>query len=175
MGQLVADAQLAATQSAGAQVALMNSCGVRGGLGQPGPLRYEQLFSTQPFGNELVTLTMSGAELRALMESQWSGTRASQPCGRLQVSRGLQLRVDAAAPAGQRVRELRLQGALLSPDATVRVTVNRFLHGGGDGFTEFAQGRDVVMGPIDIDALEAYLQSLGTVHPPAFDRVLRAP
>lgn len=173
MGQLIADSQLAATRAAGAELALMNNCGVRGGLQlrADGLLRYEDLFTTQPFGNELITLSLSGAELRALLESMWSGPRAERICGRLQFSSGLEVNIAPAAPAGQRVRAVLLHGKPVTPEQQLRVTVNSFLRAGGDGFTEFAGGRDAQVGPRDIDALEAYVAAQALLQPPALDRV----
>jgi 5'-nucleotidase len=161
-GRLVADAQLAATREAGAQLALMNPGGLRDDL-RPGPggqLRYEDLFALQPFYNNLVTLTLSGAELRALLERQWQG----QPMPRvLQVSQGFTYRWDGRRPPGERVLtgSLRLDGRPIADDTPVRVTVNSFLAAGGDNFDGFKAGRDRVTGVMDIDALEAWLRQGG--------------
>ena len=100
---MIADAQLAATQDAGAQIALMNPGGIRSALGMPadGQLRYEDLFTVQPFSNNLVTMTLTGAQLQQVLEQQW----INQPTPRiLQVSRGFSYSWDANAPVGQRVR-----------------------------------------------------------------------
>ncbi len=106
LGQVIADAQLAATQwpeDGGAQIALMNPGGIRAALAQPtdGQVRYEDLFSVQPFYNNLVTLTLSGAQLLELLEQQWKG---QAPDGRvLSVSRGFSYSWDASKPVGQRI------------------------------------------------------------------------
>ena len=91
---MIADAQLAATQDAGAQIALMNPGGIRSALGMPadGQLRYEDLFTVQPFSNNLVTMTLTGAQLQEVLEQQW----INQPTPRiLQVSRGFSYSWDA--------------------------------------------------------------------------------
>ena len=78
LGRLIADAQLAATRVNGAQVAFTNPGGVRTNLvasGAGGTVTYSDAYSTQPFGNSLVTLTLSGAQLKAMLEQQWSATR----------------------------------------------------------------------------------------------------
>ena len=160
LGQVIADAQLHATRAAGAQVALTNPGGIRRGLGQPsdGRLRFEDLFAAQPFGNQLVTMTLSGAQLLQLLERQWRG----QPEGGrvLQVSQGFGYRWDASRPPGQRVvpGSLRLDGRALGPDDEVRVTVNSFMADGGDGFSLLRQGRDRVTGVTDVEALEAWFR-----------------
>jgi 5'-nucleotidase len=158
-GRLIADAQLAATRSAGAQIALMNPGGVRAALrpDAEGRLTYGDLFTAQPFYNNLVTLTLTGAELQALLERQWQG----QPFARvLQVSRGFAYTWDAAKPAGQRVvpGSLRLEGRPVAPDESLRITVNNFLATGGDNFEGFKAGRELRTGAMDIDALEAHVR-----------------
>jgi 5'-nucleotidase len=160
VGRFVADAQLAATRGAGAQLALMNPGGLRNPLSPApdGTLRYEDLFSVQPFYNNLVTLTLSGTELRQLLERQWQG----QPFPRvLQASAGFAYTWDAARPEGQRVvpGSLRLNGQPIADGDAVRLTVNSFLAGGGDNFGVLTTGRDRVTGAMDIDALEAFVAS----------------
>ncbi len=77
LGNLIADAQLAATRDAGAQVAFMNPGGVRAPLGGEGRLEvvYEQVFAVQPFYNQLITMTLSGEQLLQFLERTVSGTR----------------------------------------------------------------------------------------------------
>jgi 5'-nucleotidase len=175
VGQLVADAQLAATADAGAQVALMNPGGLRATLAgdADGQLRYEDLFAVQPFYNNLVTLTLTGAQLQQALEQQW----LDQPRARiLQVSRGFGYTWQASRPPGRRVvpGSLRLNGVAIAPDQRLRVTVNSFLATGGDSFSAFRQhGRDVRTGMMDIEALERHVQALVTVAPGAPDRIRR--
>ena len=163
-GRLVADAQLAATRSAaqgGAQLALMNPGGVRADLAcngtPPCTVTYGDAFSMQPFGNSLVVMTLTGAELKAVLEQQ-------QPPGRsgpsfLSPSAGLAYRWVASAPHGQRVQGLTLDGQPVPPDQSLRVTVNSFMADGGDGFGPLRAGRQRLGGMQDIDALVAWLQT----------------
>ena len=105
-------------------------------------------------------MTLTGAELRAVLERQWVG----QPFPRvLQVSRGLSYTWDAARPPGQRIvsGSLRLHGRAIKPEEPLRITVNSFLAGGGDLFDGFKAGRDRRTGVMDIDALEAYVRRGG--------------
>ncbi len=182
IGQVVADAQLAATRAAadgGAQLALMNPGGLRAALsaqldaqGQ-GEVRYEDLFAVQPFYNNLVTLTLSGAELLQVLEQQW----LNQPRPRiLQVSNGFTYTWDAARPAGQRVvpGSVRLDGSLLEANANYRVTVNSFLAAGGDNFHTLKLGRNARTGMMDVDAFEQYLArnaNLPAAAPPRITRL----
>jgi 5'-nucleotidase len=175
LGQLVADAQLAATLDAGAQIALMNPGGIRTSLAgaDDGTLRYEDLFAAQPFANQLVTLTLTGAQLQQALEQQWLGQARARV---LQVSRGLSYAWAASRPAGQRIvpGSLRLNGLPLSPEQHLRVTVNSYLASGGDNFTVFPEnGFDVQTGMMDVDALEQYVRQAGTVAPGAQERIRR--
>ena len=173
LGLLVADAQLAATRSAGAQIALMNAFGVRSPFnltpGPDGALTYGQLYSVQPFTNQLVTGTLTGAELKAVLEE---GFDAIQPIQYLSPSAGFAYSVDLARPIGQRVIAMTLDGKPIDPAADYRVTVNNFLAGGGDSFANFTKMRDkVVARPTDIEALEAWLQADPPRVAPRDDRV----
>ena len=179
LGSLVADAQLWATREAGhgaAQIAFMNPGGLRADL-SPGPdgrVQFSQLFAAQPFSNALATLTLTGAQIVELLEQQFPGHRNAQNAPRvLQVSAGFSYAWSASAPPGQRVRDARLDGKPLEAAARYRVTVNDFLLSGGDRFGVLREARDIDVGPVDVDALEAYLQAHSPLTPPAPGRVRR--
>jgi 5'-nucleotidase len=172
IGRTVADAQLAATaQTAGAQLALMNPGGLRAELAG-GEVRYEDLFAVQPFYNNLVTLTLTGAQIVQLLEQQWLGQTRPRV---LQVSRGFGYSWNAAAPAGQRIvpGSVRLQGQTLDPAADYRVTVNSFLAAGGDNFSVLRKGRDARTGVMDVEAFEAHV-ARGDAALPTAPRIRRA-
>jgi 5'-nucleotidase len=172
LGQLVADAQLEATRELGAQMALMNSGGVRAPLGGRDKLdiTYADVFSVQPFSNQLITMTITGEQLRRALE-------AGGPDGRrrLMVSRGFSYTWDAARPEGQRVlpESLLLGGKPIAPGDKVRVTVNSFMADGGDGLGPLRQGTERRAGPIDVDAFEAYLKARPGLAPDPVPRVTR--
>jgi 5'-nucleotidase len=173
LGDVIADAQLAATRGVGAQVALTNPGGIRADLpfAPDGVVTYGEAFTVQPFGNIMQTLTLTGAQLENVLEQQW------QPTGPriLQVSATLHYSWSQAAPAGSRVSDLRIDGAPVDPAATYRVSVNNFLAAGGDGFTGFTSGTDVTGGPVDLDALLAYLAAAPRLTPPPADRITVLP
>lgn len=176
LGQVIADAQLAATKDAGAQLALMNPGGIRAPLQMPadGVVTYGDIFSVQPFYNNLVTMTLTGAQLVQVLEQQWAGQPLAS--GRvMQVSKGFSYSWDAARPVGQRVvpGSLRLNGQPITATQKLRVTVNGFLAGGGDNFTLLKQGGEPRTGMMDVDALEAYLKANPTIVPGPLDRVTR--
>jgi 5'-nucleotidase len=165
LGRLVADAQLAATAAAdrgAARIAFTNPGGLRAPL-QPGPggvVRYEDVFASQPFSNELVTMTLTGAELKNLLERQFGEQVPAEP-RLLQVSRGFSYAWDARRPRGDRVvpGSLKLDGHAVAPGEPLRVTVNSYLAGGGDGHRGFTEGRDRLVGERDVDALARYLNA----------------
>jgi 5'-nucleotidase len=174
LGDLVADAQLAATAApaaGGAQIALVNASGIRRDLGAAGGwLTYGDLFAVQPFGNRLVTLTLTGEQLKTALEQQWQSGALI-----LQVSSGFSYRWSPAAPVGGRVdiRSMSLNGVPIDPATAYRVTVNDFLAAGGDGFTALTTGTGRTTGPVDVQALEKYLAGHSPVSAPASQRISR--
>lgn len=163
-GRLIADAQLAATRAperGGAQLALTNPGGVRADLPcrstPPCTVTYGDAFTMQPFGNSLVVMTLTGAELKAVLERQQPAGRAAPSF--LSPSVGLGYRWVASAPAGQRVQGLRLNGQPVQPGRDYRVTVNSFMADGGDGYSPLRAGRARLGGLQDIDALVDWLQT----------------
>ena len=179
LGNLVADAQLHATRApeqGGAQLSLMNPGGLRADLvpDEQGLVRYGQLYAVQPFGNQLVVQTFTGAQIKAALEQQFaSGSNTVQRPRVLMVSAGFSYRYDLARPAGARISHMVLNGVPLQDDAPVRVVMSSYLGSGGDNFTVLAQGRDRLVGGLDVDALESYFRDHSPVPVPATDRITR--
>ncbi|HUQ05405.1 MAG TPA: bifunctional metallophosphatase/5'-nucleotidase [Kofleriaceae bacterium] len=184
MGNVIADAQLEATSAAdrGASViALMNPGGIRADLlaaqisggEQAGEVTYGEAFTVQPFSNALVSMTLTGAQLDAVLEQQWRLSGGAELALVLSTSRGFTYTWDSTRAIGDRVSELRLGGVAVSPAASFRVTMNGFLADGGDGFTVLKQGTQRLGGDVDVDALTAYLAAHSPLAPPALDRITR--
>ena len=177
LGRLIADAQLAATRDRGAVIAFTNPGGIRTELrprGDDGAVNYADLFAVQPFGNVLVTLTLTGAQLKTLLEQQWS--RSNPERARiLQPSRGFSYAWDPDRPVGDRViaASLRLNGQAVDADRPYRITVNDFLASGGDSFRVLRSGTDAVGGPLDIDALTGFIRQESSREPLQPDRIAR--
>jgi 5'-nucleotidase len=183
-GNLIADAQLAATTPAdlgGAEIAFMNPGGVRDPgfvfddpAGTGGDVTYGEAFTVQPFGNSLVTMTLTGAQVLELLKQQWCGGPGPRI---LLPSAGFTYTWDesddACAGDGKVVTgSVQVDGAPLVEADTYRVTVNSFLADGGDSFPVLTQGTDRLGGAVDLDALTAYLEAAGgPVAPPALDRI----
>jgi 5'-nucleotidase len=167
LGRLIADAHLAATRSNGATIAFTNPGGVRASLharSRDGTVTYAEAYATQPFGNTLVTMTLTGAQLKALLEQQWSSGRPER-VRMLQPSAGFTYRWDSRRPHGSRVDDMRLDGHAIAPTDEVRITVNSYLAAGGDGFRILREGRDRVGGPLDIDAFTDFLKTQSAARP----------
>jgi 5'-nucleotidase len=162
-GELIADAQLAATRPptrGGAEIAFINSGGVRTDLDPraDGSITFGQIFATQPFGNSLVVKTLTGAQLKALLEQGFREVNGEARASSLLIpSKGFAYRFDVKRPAGQRIVAMTLNGRPIDSARSYRVTVNNFLASGGDGYTILAQGKDPLDAGLDLDALEAWL------------------
>ncbi|MGH2742896.1 MAG: bifunctional metallophosphatase/5'-nucleotidase [Thermoleophilaceae bacterium] len=190
-GNLIADAQLAATSSPDtgtAVAAFMNPGGVRSeflfaqsGSEGDGNVTYGEAFTVQPFGNSLVTMTLTGAQILDVLKSQWCGQdfpRVLLPSASVaytfdqSVASGLVGQPCEGAP--NPVTSLSIGGTPVDPAASYRITVNSFLADGGDRFPVLRAGTDRLGGAVDTDALEAYLAPslTGTpIAPPALDRI----
>jgi 5'-nucleotidase len=118
----------------------------------------------QPFGNRLMVREYSGTQIRAVLEQQLDLKIV------LSVA-GMTYDYDGSRAAGSRILNARVGRAMLDDRATYRVALSNFLAFGGDGFTTLAAGRDVAGGPVDSDALAAYLVRGGLVTPPPLGRI----
>jgi 5'-nucleotidase len=178
LGDIIADAQLAATRfdkDRGAVVALTNPGGIRTDIAkkEDGAVSYGDVFASQPFRNQLVTLTLTGAQIKDVLEQQWLDPKRPRI---LQVSKGLEYTWDNAKPYGEHVaaESLALNGARIERAQAYRVTVNNYLSVGGDGFTVFKDGKAPLTGGYDADALDAYFKANSPLSPGQPDRIKRA-
>jgi 5'-nucleotidase len=186
LGNVIADAQLAATRPdnlGAARLAFMNPGGIRAdmrvadissGGEAPGEVTYGEAFTVQPFGNSLVTKTMTGAMIRSLLEQQFPGCGGQTTKRILQVSATFRYEQNPdAATCEARIGRMFVDDVEVTPSDSFRVTMNSFLASGGDGFSVFNQGTAPLGGAIDIDALvDAFTaaQPAG-IAVPALDRI----
>jgi 5'-nucleotidase len=177
LGDVIADAQLAATSAAasgGAVVAFTNPGGVRTDITkkEDGAVTYADVFASQPFRNQLVTLTLTGNQIKNMLEQQWLDPKRPRI---LQLSKGFNYTWDGARPTGERViaDRMLLNGQRIDPNASYRVTVNNYLAVGGDGFTALKDGTAPQFGGYDVDALYAYFQANSPIAPLTADRIQR--
>jgi 5'-nucleotidase len=178
LGDIIADAQLAATnaEAAGAAaIALTNPGGIRTDISKKeggGAVTYADLFASQPFRNQLVTFTLSGLQIKNALEQQWLDPKRPRI---LQVSKGFKYAWDGSRPYGERViaDRMSLNGQRIGPALSYRVTVNNYLAAGGDGFTTLKEGTAPRFGIYDVDALYAYFQANSPIAPVTTDRIAR--
>jgi 5'-nucleotidase len=177
LGDIIADAQLAATSTeatGAAVIALTNPGGIRTDISkrEDGAVTYADLFASQPFRNQLVTLTLSGLQIKNALEQQWLDPRRPRI---LQVSKGIKYAWDGSRPYGERViaDRMMLNGQHIDPASSYRVTVNNYLAVGGDGFTALKEGTARRFGIYDVDALYAYFQANSPIPPVTTDRIAR--
>jgi len=187
LGDVIADAQFDQTNDPGfgdAVVAFMNPGGIRADLtylssaaGEGnGNVTFGESFTVQPFGNSLVTMTLTGAQIETLLEQQLAGcTLASARI--LQVSAGFTYTWVASGPVCDKVNPatIMLNGVVINPAANYRVTVNSFLADGGDSFPILVQGTNRLGGAVDTDALEAYFVTHSPVAPGPQNRITMVP
>src|SRR5882672_10841098 len=177
LGDIVADAQLAATSAdnnGGAVIAFTNPGGVRTDIPkkEQGGVTYAEVFASQPFRNQLVTLTLTGMQIKNMLEQQWLDPKRPRV---LQVSKGFNYAWDNAKPFGDRIiaDRMSLNGQRIDPATSHRVTVNNYLAVGGDGFTVLKEGSAQQFGVYDVDALYAYFQANSPLSPAPTDRIVR--
>jgi 5'-nucleotidase len=180
LGDLIADGQLEATKTGGnAVIAFMNPGGVRADLTYAqsgsegnGVVTYGEAFTVQPFNNLMQVVTLTGAQLDALLEQQWQSNGTIVRI--LQPSASLTYTMNLSQPIGSRISDIKINGTPVTDTGAYRVAANNFLVGGGDGFSVFKQGTDLWSGPLDIDAFVAYLGAHSPSAPPATDRITLA-
>jgi len=179
LGDVIADAQLEATTPAaagGAVAAMTNPGGIRTDLvfaqsvGEgDGKVTYGEAFAVQPFSNTLVTMTLTGAQLKAVLEQQATTAKT------LQLSASLTYTWTKSAAVESKVSNLKINGVAVNPTASYRVTVNNFLAAGGDGFTRLTAGTNLFTGGVDLDAFVNYITSHSPVAPGPMNRITVVP
>jgi 5'-nucleotidase len=177
LGDLIADAQLEATRAAAdgaAVIAFTNPGGIRTDIPKKdgGAVSYADIFASQPFRNQLVTLTLTGKAIKDMLEQQWLDPKRPRI---LQVSKGFGYSWDGAKPDGDRVvaDSMSLNGQRIDPADSYRVTVNNYLADGGDGFSVFRQASAAQFGVYDSDAVFAYFRANSPIAPAAAGRIVR--
>lgn len=166
LGNFVADVQLWATNGK-AQVALMNPGGLRTDLKYKasantpndvdGRVTYQEAASVQPFANTLVTETLTGAQLKQVLEEQWQPATSTRPFLKLGVSKSLEYRYDPTAAAGSHITGITVNGAPVAATDSITVVVNSFLASGGDNFLTLAKGTNAGdTGKIDLQSMVDY-------------------
>ena len=135
-------------------------------------MTYADMFASQPFRNQLVTLTLTGKQIKDMLEQQWLDPKRPRI---LQVSKGFCYAWDSRKPDGERVhrraddaerRSRSIPPRAIASPSTISSSV------GGDGFTVLKQGTAPQIGIYDVDALHAYFRANSPIGPTAADRIV---
>jgi len=172
IGNLVADAMRARAR---ADAAVMNGGGIRGGkIYPPGAtLTRRDVLAELPFGNRLITIEISGADLRRAIENGLS--LLPNPAGRFPQVSGLTIEADVSRPPGRRITSIKVGDAALDEAKTYRVATNDFMGRGGDGYTMFRDARHLLPdtdSPLIANEVMDYLARLGTVRTGVEGRII---
>ncbi|MBW7458074.1 5'-nucleotidase C-terminal domain-containing protein, partial [Paenibacillus sepulcri] len=151
LGNLIADGMREAMKT---DFAFMNSGGIRSDMPE-GSVTYGSMFSIQPFGNVLVKMTLSGSQMKELLNQQWgeTGTKIGQVSG-------FTYSYDDSKPDGQKIIEIKkADGTPLEDAAFYTIVVNDFMATGGDSYTLLVKGTNREAGPVDLDATITYVKT----------------
>jgi 5'-nucleotidase len=138
-----------------------------------GNVTYREAATVQPFANTLVTLTLTGAQLKSVLEEQWQPAGSARPFLKLGVSKELSYTYDPAAAQGSHITSMTLNGAPVDPAANYTVAANSFLAAGGDNFASFKLGagkRDT--GKIDLQSMVDWFDANKTATPDLAQRAV---
>ena len=156
LGRLIANGMLVTT---GADVALMNGGGIRDGI-PAGPITKKQVYTVLPFGNYLWTTTLTGAELKAVLENGVSKLPSQD--GRYPHLAGAAFTFDVSKAVGSRVTSITVKGQPVDPAKKYVFATLNFEMNGGDEYN-MLKGRSYKEYPMDADSFMAYVKSLGTI------------
>jgi len=165
LGNLITDAFVEYGRQQGwkTDVAFYNMGGVRAPL-PAGDISYGRLYQVLPFTNTIVSLDLTGAVLREVLEA------ASGSAGRLHIGGGT-WSYRFSNPAGQRVLTAAVGGQPIDPARIYHVATIDYLLLGGDGHNEFAKGTNVIYGDIEVDVVAAYMGAHVPVDPKVEGRI----
>jgi len=161
LGDVVADAM---REASGTQIAFQNGGGIRSDIPR-GPITLEAVFTSLPFDDDLITMDLTGEQIRELLEKSVLSENM------LQVS-GIQIVYDLSKPAGAKAVSVEVAGKPMEPQATYRVVTNDFLASGGNQFNIFKKGRNISAGSPLRDAVADYIRKNSPINVQARDRIV---
>ncbi len=146
MGQLLARAMMERT---GADLALMNSGGIRDSL-PAGRVTYRDVLKVQPFGNQLAVVRLRGSELLAYLQA---AARMTPGSGAFAQTAGVRLLIEGGV-----LRSATIGGQPIEPAREYRLALNHFTASGGDGYPPLDKHPGYVnTGFVDADVLRAFI------------------
>ncbi|MBW1807410.1 MAG: 5'-nucleotidase C-terminal domain-containing protein [Deltaproteobacteria bacterium] len=158
VGNLVTDAMRATDSSI--DISMYNSGGLRTSI-QKGVVTYGRIYEVVPFDNNIITVSLTGAQIREIVEHGLSG-----PYGVMEIS-GLSVVFNSKAPTGKRCMKITtLDGQELDEKKLYTVATNDFVLSGGDGYHVFAQGSNIRNTHTLIrEVVARYIKEKGTIAP----------
>lgn len=176
LGNLLADSTLAKTAGAGSQIAIVNGGGIRTSI-PAGRITLGQVLEVNPFGNTLVVMTVTGAQVKEALENGVS--QVETVAGRFPQVGGMRFSWDATAPVGSRITAVQVADGkggftAIDPNASYRLVVNNFIATGGDGYSVLQKGTNrIETGFLDADVIVEYLQANSPVNPQVEGRIIQ--
>ncbi len=160
-----------------AQIAVMNSGGIRADLTQPTgatnptPVTFANLYAVQPFGNTLTTHTLTGDQLKRVLEQQFHPGSTNPNI--MQISAGFTYTYRINAEPGEHIVAMQLNGRPIAPTDKLRIAASDFLSAGAEGLTVFREATDPTIGPADVDAFVTYIKAHSPATPAPTNRITR--
>jgi len=153
-------------EKAKTQIAIQNTGGIRAPISK-GTITWGNVFEVLPFQNTMITLKMTGAQVKKTLE------RGLVPTIGVVSLSGLRVQFDMSRMPGDRVVSAILTDGTPLDDSTLySVATNDFVLIGGDGFTEFAKGTDIVdTGTYLRDAVVEYIKNNPAITPKLDGRI----
>jgi 5'-nucleotidase len=165
LGNLITDSMVEFT---GADVALTNGGGIRDSI-QIGDITVGDVITVLPFGNYVVTIDVTGAELVEALEH---GLQAyPETLGAFPHIAGMNVVFDPSQEVGSRVVEVTVGGEELDMEATYSLATNDFLAAGGDDYTMFGGKELTALYPGLDEILIEYIKEYGTEGSPVEGRI----
>ncbi len=149
LGSLITDSQRVELN---ADIAITNLDSIRDDL-LSGEVTLKNIYSSLPFNNELVKLTLTGEQIFKILNNQWNNKKQSF----LQVS-GLKYSWIDKECGTRQIAEIKYKQGALDFTSEYTVVMNEFLIDGGDQIIKKNLGEHVYTGITDTIALINYLQ-----------------
>lgn len=163
LGNLIADGQVAMAIAKGHDVdfAITNHGGIRADLvvEDNGEITWGAAQATQPFGNIMQIVEMTGAQIEQVLNEQYDDGEGKNFL--LQVA-GLSYTYKKNDDKIQTKKVVEIKdskGDLVKADQTYKLVINDFLYGGGDGFVGFTQAKLVDAMQTDTETFIGYIES----------------
>ncbi|HIW35012.1 MAG TPA: choice-of-anchor I family protein [Candidatus Paenibacillus intestinavium] len=166
LGNLIADAMLEVT---GADVSLTNGGGIRASI-DAGEITKGEVITVLPFGNYIVTIEVTGAELLAALEVGAAGYPSAH--GAFAHVGGVSYKIDDTKEASQRVHSVKVNDAALKLDQTYLLATNDFIAAGGDQYSMFVDNKIINNAAALDEALISYIQKLGKINTATEGRII---